>query len=342
MTLRPGTNPIVDRLVDELIDVVAATSPDVVKEMLFTSLSVGLEGYPRDDLALMSTSLKEMRDTYRAFAPHRDKMKVAVFGSARTASSDPSYVSCVEFCREIVAMDWMVITGGGGGIMQAGNEGAGRDNSFAVNIRLPHEQSTNHVMTDSHHAITFKYFFNRKVAFLREAHAVALFPGGFGTMDEGMEVLTLLQTGKTEPLPFIFVDDRSEPFWLPFLDYARDKMLGRGLVSPEDFLLIDHVYSPQEACAVIERFYRIVHSVEARGSQMVIRLNKSLDSAFVADLAAEFAPLVSSQGEIAYQQRDKFHADHADKRELPRLLIDFDLRSYGLMRELIRRINCIA
>ncbi len=201
------TNGRLDELLDEILQLTAVHHPEMIREIVLNALKAGQEVDYLADLKMMRTTLREMRNTTRLFGPYRGRKKVTIFGSARTGPEEPIYQKCVTFARQLNRLGYMVITGGGPGIMQAGNEGAGPENSFAVNIRLPFEQETNPVMENSRNVITYKYFFNRKVAFLKEAHAVALFPGGFGTLDEAMETLTLVQTGKNPPIPLVLIDD---------------------------------------------------------------------------------------------------------------------------------------
>ncbi|MCK5913396.1 MAG: LOG family protein, partial [Desulfuromusa sp.] len=186
-------NGEIDDLIDQLMTKVDVHHPEMIREMILGALKSGQENDYLADQKLMCTTMKEMRYTNKVFGPYRDRKKVSIFGSARTSSSEPIYKKCVEFARLLAEQKYMVITGGGPGIMRAGNEGAGVENSFAVNIRLPFEQDTNPVMDQDEKVITYKYFFNRKVAFLKEADAVVMFPGGFGTLDESMEIMTLIQ-----------------------------------------------------------------------------------------------------------------------------------------------------
>jgi uncharacterized protein (TIGR00730 family) len=185
---------------------------------------------------MLKNTMKEMRYTNKVFAPYRQKKKVTIFGSARTDPTEAIYQKCVSFSKLLSELGYMIITGGGPGIMQAGNEGAGSENSFAVNIRLPFEQSPNRVMLENPRLVTYKYFFNRKVAFVKESNAIAVFPGGFGTLDEAMEVFTLIQTGKTSPKPLVLIDDESG-YWERWFEFIKDAMLGRGFISAEDFAI---------------------------------------------------------------------------------------------------------
>jgi len=221
------TNEDVDRLIERLIEAAEGIKqPELIREMIIASLKIGQENDYLPDLKLINNTLRDMRCTTRVFAPYRHRQKVTIFGSARTQPEEPIYQKCVQFSRLLADRGWMTITGGGPGIMQAGNYGSGAENSFAVNIRLPFEQKTNPFMEKNPRLIIYKYFFSRKVAFVKEADAVAVFPGGFGTLDEAMEVFTLVQTGKTSPKPLVLVDDE-EGFWEQFFAFLKSSCLPR-------------------------------------------------------------------------------------------------------------------
>lgn len=331
-------NGEIDELVDLLMRKVGVHHPEMIREMIMGALKSGQENDYLADQKLMRTTMKEMRYTNKVFAPYRDRKKVTVFGSARTSSDDPIYKKCVEFSRLLAEQNYMVITGGGPGIMRAGNEGAGAENSFAVNIRLPFEQDTNPVMDQDEKVITYKYFFNRKVAFLKEAHAVALFPGGFGTLDEGMEIMTLIQTGKNPPIPVVMIDDK-DGYWEDWLDFLRGSLLKRGLISGEDFALFSVVRDPAEAVQIIDDFYRNYHSMRFVKNKMIIRLNKVLDSDHLRILADEFGDILIPGGKMSLSSPSPEENDQPDLKNLPRLSVEFNRRSYGLLKSFIRRIN---
>src|SRR6185312_4194115 len=165
------------------------------------------------DVRVIQTAIRELRYSFRLFAPYAGKRKVSIFGSARTQPDNIEYQMAADFGRKIVKAGFMVITGAGPGIMQAGHEGAGPENSFGVNIRLPWEQSANPVIAEDKKLITFKYFFTRKLIFIRHSDAIVLFPGGFGTLDEGYEAITLMQTGKSQLMPLVLVDRPGGTYW---------------------------------------------------------------------------------------------------------------------------------
>lgn len=333
------TNGPLDELIDELLSMAQVHHPKIIREMLISALKTGQENDYLADLKMLRTTMKEMRYTSKIFSPYRERKKVTIFGSARTHPSEESYQKCVTFARQLVRLGYMVITGGGPGIMQAGNEGAGPENSFAVNIRLPFEQETNPVMENSGHSITYQYFFTRKVAFLKEADAVALFPGGFGTMDEAMETLTLVQTGKNPPIPLVLIDDDDGSYWEPWLDYMKNVMLKRGVISGEDFSLFTITRDPFEAAQVIHDFYRTYHSSRWVGSTFVIRLNKSLAPENLATLEEEFSEIIASGSHLELTGALPEEQDQPDLIDLPRLVFQFNRRNYGLLKAFLRRLN---
>src|SRR5271169_1714813 len=235
-------NGPVDKAIDDLIALAEGIRrPEYIREMILASLKAGQEDDESADLKLMNTTLKEMRFTSKVFGPYRNKRKVTVFGSARTQPEEPIYELATLFGQKLAEAGYMVITGGGGGIMQAVNEGAGPEHSFGVNIRLPFEQRPNPVLEGNPRLITYKYFFNRKVAFLKEADAVALFPGGFGTLDEAMETLTLMQTGKRNPMPLVLIDEPEGKYWSLWQKFLEEELLAQGYLGPSDFYLFERV-----------------------------------------------------------------------------------------------------
>lgn len=332
-------NEELDDIIDDLIARVGVHHTNIVREMIISALKAGQENDYLADLKLMRTTMKEMRYTNKLFGPYRDRKKVTIFGSARTQPDHPDYRKCVEFARMLVERGYMVITGGGGGIMQAGNEGAGPENSFAVNIRLPFEQETNPVMEKSKNVIVYKYFFNRKVAFLKEAQAVALFPGGFGTLDEAMETLALIQTGKNPPIPLVLIDDDGGNYWEPWLEFTKDVLFRRGLISGEDFSLFTITRDPAEAARIIDDFYRVYHSMRFVRNTLVIRLNHPLTPEDVAVLEEEFGEIIEPGSRLQLSGPLPEEKDQPDLLGLPRLTLEFNHFSYGLLKAFIRRLN---
>jgi uncharacterized protein (TIGR00730 family) len=243
------------------------------------------------------------------------------------------------FGRKLAEAGYMVITGGGGGIMQAANEGAGPEHSFGVNIRLPFEQRANPVLEGNPRLITYKYFFNRKVAFLKEADAVALFPGGFGTLDEAMETLTLVQTGKRNPLPLVLVDDPVCTYWTEFIRFVEDELLTRNLISKSDLALFERFDSVEAAVARINRFYSRYHSMRYVDGKLVFRLTSQLSASNISKLTAAFRDILVPQGTIAPSGPLPVETEDNDAVDLPRLQIDFNRHDFGRLKSLIDAIN---
>ncbi len=334
------TNGPVDEGIDRLIELAGPVGqPDLVREMILAALKAGQEDGRRADLKLMNSTLKEMRFTTKVFGAYRQARKVTVFGSARTRPEEIVYTLAQEFGRRLAEAGYMVITGGGPGIMQAVNEGAGPEHSFGVNIRLPFEQQANPVLEGNPRLITYKYFFNRKVAFLKEAHAVALFPGGFGTLDEAMETLTLIQTGKRDPMPLVLVDEPDGTYWATWIRLLQDELLGRGYVSETDFHLFERVATVEEAVQRIDRFYRRYHSLRYVGPKLVLRLAEELPDASAGMLADEFRDILMPGGGIRPSVPLAAEGDEPELAHLPRMVVDFNRRDFGRLRVLIDRIN---
>jgi hypothetical protein len=262
-----------------------------------------------------------------------------VFGSARTTPDHPLYRMAGEFGRKLAASGFMVITGGGPGIMQAANEGAGLEKSFGVGIRLPFEQKSNPVMNGSPRDIMYKYFFNRKVAFIKEACAVALFPGGFGTLDEAMEALTLLQTGKRYPLPVVLMDQPGDSYWSGWMGFMKDHLVSGGYIGPNDFAFFHHTHDVDEAVAVINRFYRRYHSLRFVGGKAVIRMVSGLQEPHVRKLKIEFADLIADGGDMVLSDALPKESDEPEFAHLPRLVVDFNKKDFARLRQFIDAIN---
>jgi len=329
---------------DEIIEQLMKTAqgirrPEYVREMIIASLKAGQEDDESADLKLMNTTLKEMRFTSKVFGPYRNVRKVTVFGSARTQPGDPVYEMAKLLGKKLAESGYMVITGGGGGIMQAANEGAGSEHSFGVNIRLPYEEKPNPMIEGNPRQITYKYFFNRKVAFLKETDAVALFPGGFGTLDEAMETLTLVQTGKRNPLPLVLVDDPDFPYWTHLIKLLEEELLARQYICPSDFALFERVCSVDAAVEKIQHFYRRYHSMRYVAGQLVIRLLSRLNPDDVRKLTDQFHDILLPGGSIAASGALQAETDDEDVIHLPRLVIDFNRKNFGRLKSLIDAIN---
>ena len=290
----------------------------------------------RGDMKLINTALKELRYCFKAMAPLKNRPKVTVFGSARLPPSDPSYQIAVEYGRRMAEAGYMVITGAASGIMEAGHVGAGRDNSIGINILLPWEQHANPIIDGDAKLMHLKYFFTRKLLFVKEASAVTLFPGGFGTQDEGWEVLTLVQTGKSHLFPIVMLDAPGSDYWTRWQDYVTGVLLARKLISPEDLSLYRIATSVDEAVEEVVRFYRVYHSMRYVGRDLVLRLRKSLSETLLASLATDFANIVVS-GTLTQGPATAIEGD--EHPELNRLRLHFNRRNMGRLRQLVDRIN---
>jgi hypothetical protein len=333
-------NGPIDEMIEKLMETAEGIGrPKYVREMILASLKAGQEADESADLKLMNSTLKEMRFTSKVFGPYRNVRKVTVFGSARTLPGDPVYEMATLFGKRLAESGYMVITGGGGGIMQAVNEGAGHEHSFGVNIRLPFEEKPNPVGEGNPRFITYKYFFNRKVAFLKEADAVALFPGGFGTLDEAMETLTLVQTGKRNPMPLVLVDDPDRPYWPHLIRFLEEQLLARNYICPADFSLFERVCSVDAAVEKIRHFYRRYHSLRYVHGQLVIRLTSALGPDEIRKLTDRFQDILPPGGKIAASGALEAEREDADVIHLPRLVIDFNRKNFGRLRSLIDSIN---
>lgn len=334
------TNGSIDEEIDRLVALTGTVhDAEIVREMIIAALKAGQEDHNRADLKLMNTTLKEMRFTARIFGPYRNVRKVTVFGSARTRPDEAVYGMARQLGEMLAQAGHMVITGAGGGIMQAVNEGAGPEHSFGVNIKLPFEQTANYVLKGNPRLITYKYFFNRKVAFLKEADAIALFPGGFGTLDEAMETLTLLQTGKRAPLPLLLVDEPGGRYWSRWLRFFEDELLSQGYIESSDFDLFERVESVAAAVESINLFYRRYHSLRYVDKQLVIRLMSAIGEGDLLQLNDQFRDILTPGGRICGSCLLPEEAEEKDIAELPRLVVDFNRRDFGRLRKLINVIN---
>ncbi len=329
----------VDRLISELVAAVGLdTNDDLIRRMIVTALDMDDHEVARLDLKIASQSLVEMLNGYRVFSQNPHSPKVTIFGSARTSAGEPNYDLAVEFGRAVAERDWMVISGAGPGIMQAAIEGAGTENSFGVNIVLPFEQKAVDVIEGDPKLATFKYFFTRKLFFVKEADAFTLFPGGFGTLDEGYELLTLIQTGKSYPAPIVLLDHPGSTYWDGWKRFVAEELEAAGMVSPTDSSLYLHTHDVHEAVDYICHFYSTFHSIRYVGKQLVIRLRHDLPESALPVLNDEFGDIVSS-GSIKVVEATKSEVRDDDAPELPRLALRFDNRSFARLTQLIHRIN---
>src|SRR5262245_12535014 len=327
-------NRRIDALLEQLR--VPEASWRLYSEMLTTALKMFEDGAGVGDLKIANMALKEMRYGFKVFAPYRQVPKITVFGSARTPPQHPVSAQAYNFGKRMTAVSWMVITGAGSGVMGAAQEGAGGERSFGLNIRLPAEQEANPWIADDPKLINFKYFFTRKLFLVREADAMAFFPGGFGTWDEAFEALTLIQTGKAAVLPLVFVDQPGGTYWKRFEHLVQDQMVSEGMISPTDTRLFRVTDDVETAIAEIEGFYRVFHSQRYVGSRLVFRLNRMLAADTLPDLSLRFADILDAPLE---QAPGPLPAEAEEFPELPRLLLRFNRTDFARLRELIDLIN---
>jgi len=343
--LLPGKSPRTRRRKSLLTELLPRLQTDgklygeeqLVREMVETCLKLLRDRTRVADVKLLNAALRELRYAFKVFAPYAGVRKVSIFGSARTRPDAAAYRTAHEFARRIAAEGYMVITGAGSGIMRACQEGAGRERSFGVNIRLPFEQEPNEFINKDAKLTTFRYFFTRKLIFMKEADAAALFPGGFGTHDEAYECLTLVQTGKTKPMPIVFVDAPRGTYWKTWKRYVEEHLLRHHLISKEDMALFKVTTSVDQAVEEITRFYRVYHSSRTVGHQLVIRLVRPLPEKLVDRLSHDFADILLS-GAIV-QGPALAEEDEPELAALPRLVLHFNRTSFGRLRQLIDRIN---
>ena len=316
-------------------------SADLVRRIKESADKFALDGSSRGDLKLVSRTLRELRYAFKVFAPYRWQRKVTVFGSARTPEDHPSYQQAVDFGRAMADLDWLVITGAASGIMQAGHEGAGRTHSMGLNILLPFEQEANPVIAGDHKLVHMKYFFTRKLMFVKECDAVVCLPGGFGTMDEAFEVLTLLQTGKHDMVPLVFLDRPGGTYWKSLEERIQAELLGGEMISPRDSSLYIVTDDCQTAVDEVVNFYRDYHSMRYVREKLVLRLLERPDDEQLAEINANFSEILND-GEFEVTEALSAEKDEPELNELPRLMFSFNRRSLARLRELIDHLNQAA
>ena len=333
-------NEAANALIAQLLEA-AAIPPDrrgYFQHMLTTVLKLHEDGAPSGDLKITNTALKELRYAYKVFAPYRGVRKVTVFGSARTPATEAAARAALAFGRRMVEEGWMVVTGAGAGIMGAAQEGAGGERSFGLNIRLPFEQEANPWIASDPKLITFKYFFTRKLFLVKEASGVALFPGGFGTMDEAFELLTLMQTGKATIVPVVLVETDITPYWRRWDAFVRETIAGQRLIDPEDAAFYRIVDDVDAAVRELTSFYRVFHSARIVGDNLVFRLCRPLADEHLAEIQRRFddilkGPVDQAPGPVP-QELKEFP-------DLPRLILPFNRTSYSRLRRLIDFVNTL-
>jgi uncharacterized protein (TIGR00730 family) len=309
-----------------------------VADIIENALKLLADVQDSGDVRVIQTANRELRYAFRLFAPYAGVRKVTIFGSARTVPAKMEYQQAVDFGRKITAAGFMVITGAGPGIMQAGHEGATPERSFGANIRFPWEQSANPVIREDKKLITFKYFFTRKLIFIRHSDAIALFPGGFGTMDEGYEALTLMQTGKSQLMPLVLIDRPGGTYWKTWDKHVREHLLRDELISPDDLNLYRITDNTDEAVKIITRFYRNFHSTRFVKDLFIIRLKHAPTDTAIEAMNEDFADIIIGEPirRIKPTPEEREDGDHVD---LPRIAFGFNRRDYGRLRELIDVLN---
>jgi uncharacterized protein (TIGR00730 family) len=331
-------DPELDRRLSELLDLVGATADrDQLFEILASAVGLAGDGADRLDLKITNAALAEMRRAFRVFAPWHDVPKVTIFGSARTRSDDPLYSQARDLAAALAGAGWMVVTGAGPGIMAAGAEGAGPDHTIGVNIRLPFE-GTNPFVGDNRKLVVMKYFFTRKLMLMKESAGFVVLPGGFGTLDETFELLTLLQTGKAAPAPIVLLDVPGGGYWRGWQDFVGHEVVGRGLAGPDDVGLCHLTDDVDDAVGHVLGFYRNYHSLRRVGSRLVIRLRAEPWPEELQELNRAFADLCVEGGIEASPPLPPEVAGN-DHLELFRLVLAFDRMSYARLRALIDALN---
>lgn len=333
-----------DEALDAAITDVVAKFPDsadtdLLAEMLASALLMARDHADRGDLKIANFALKEMRESFAVFAPYRATRKAAIFGSARTRRDDPLYEQARRLAADLAAADWMVVTGAGPGIMEAGIEGAGPESSFGVGIRLPFEPASTQFLADDPKLIEFRYFFTRKLNFMKESDGFALLPGGFGTMDEAFELLTLIQTGKAPIAPIVLLDVPGGSYWQTWKNFVDRELGARGYIDDDDLGIVRITDDSAVALDELTGFYTNYHSQRYVDGDLVLRLEHEPDDTLLARLNTEFADIVVGErgiervGASRAEQRD---GDHVD---LARLRMRFDRRSYSRLRRLVDTVN---
>ena len=331
----------IEALIDELMEQLRPyPHSELLREVFVTGVKLAHDNCSRGDLRVLRAVAKEMRYAFKVFSRYRGTPKLSLFGSTRARQLDPEYETALEFGHRMSEAGFMVITGAGGGIMEAGHAGAGKAKSFGLNILLPFEPSANETILGDPKLINFFYFFPRKLFFVKESDAVVLMPGGFGTLDEGFEVLTLVQTGKSGPMPIVLLDSPGGSYWRDWLEFAQKQLFRGGYVSPEDealFLITDDVDS---AAQEIHNFYCRYHSSRYvdHKRKLVLRLKQALPASAVERLNQDFQDILR-EGAIESSEALPEEAGEEEIAGLPRLILSFDRYHFGRLRQLIDAVN---
>lgn len=330
-------DPQVDERLREMVSELPATDAQLVFEMMASALALAKGPISRLDRKIANSALKEMRYAFGVFAPYRHVRKATIFGSSRTAKGRPEYALARDFSRTIADRGWMIVTGAGPGIMEAGHEGAGGSRSFGVNIILPFEATANPFIAGDPKLINFKYFFTRKLMFIKESEAFVLMPGGFGTLDEAFELLTLIQTGKSDLHPIVMLDIPGGTYWKTFDRYLREELLAYGYIDESDLNLFMYTDDINEAVAEIENFYRVYHSQRYVNNRLIFRLNIAPSEDQLKGLSQEFEDILSGPIEAVGPSSGEMRDD--DFVDLPRIALNFNRIHAGRLRSLVDRLN---
>jgi uncharacterized protein (TIGR00730 family) len=334
----PEPDPEADGLATAASPATRANNADLITQIKESADKLAHDQTTRGDLKILSRTLRELRYAFKVFRPYRSKRKVTMFGSARTPPGHPYYEQAVEFGRSMAQLGWLIVTGASSGIMEAGHVGAGRDSSMGINIMLPFEQGSNHIIAGDPKLVHMKYFFTRKLMFVKECDALCLCPGGFGTLDEATEVLTLLQTGKRDLVPVVFLNPPGDDFWDLFQQFITDRLLERGMISPDDLSLYLMTDSVDAAVQEIVGFYRVYHSMRYVRDDLVFRLTQKPSAELVERINQNFADILV-EGKFAAGDALREEQDEPALIALPRLVFHFDRRSLGRLRQLVDFIN---
>lgn len=333
-----GEKVLDDRIMDLAREISHGDDDCLLAEMLISAVRISRGAVTKGDFKMMNRALKEMRIASEVFYPHRGCRKISVFGSARTDPEEPEYKAAVEFSRKMRDAGFMTITGAGPGIMAAGNEGAGREDSFGLNINLPFEAASNAFIAGDEKLIDFNFFFTRKLSFVKESDAVAAFPGGFGTMDEIFETLTLIQTGKATIYPLVLVDAKGGKYWKFWQQFVVEHLSRLKLISDSDFSLYKVTDDVDEAVEEVTRFYSNFHSYRYVGDKLVIRTQNKLKDSTMKKLRADFSDVLKS-GDFEQGEPLSAESDEPELQSLNRLIFRHRRRDYGRLRELIDVLN---
>ncbi|HEX9505532.1 MAG TPA: TIGR00730 family Rossman fold protein [Acidimicrobiia bacterium] len=328
-----------DAKVAELAERVAEPeNADLIFELLASAVRLGHDRADRGDLKIANAAIQEMRQAFHAFAPYRAARKVAIFGSARTEPDDPLYVQAKDLAAAVAARDWMVVTGAGPGIMEAGIEGAGPDQAFGVGIKLPFETTTSQFFDGDPKLMSFRYFFTRKLEFIKESDAFVLLPGGFGTLDEAFELLTLLQTGKAQPAPVVLLDVPGGTYWHTWSAFVEHELQRPGYISSEDIALLRITDDVGVAVDEILGFYVNYHSLRFVEGILVLRMHRAPSPEELVMWNHEFADIVG-QGELRAIDATSAEIADDDHVDLARVAFRFNRRGWSRLRMLIDRVN---